>query len=92
MTNPDLKPTSQSRRPVLAGGVVLVLAWLVQVVVIHGPGFGGGLANDERVFHLPTIRLFADQLPSPDLSDYNVATTPGYHLLLAAVSNAGRRF
>lgn len=69
--------------------MLLALSWAVQLVVVLGPGMGGGQANDERVFHLPTIRQFAEQMPAPDVSDYNVATTPGYHLLLAAVSNLG---
>jgi len=38
---------------------------------------------DERLFHLPTIHQFMDELPSPDLLDYPSATTPLYHLLMA---------
>ena len=38
---------------------------------------------DQRDYHLPVIRAFAEALPAPDLSDYNSATTPGYHLAMA---------
>lgn len=63
--------------------------WVLQLIVVLGPGISGPAANDEQEFHLPTIRLFAEQMPSPDLSSYNVATTPGYHLLLAVAVNMG---
>ena len=45
----------------------------------------GRPAEDDVRFHEPTIRLFIEQWPTPDLSDYGSATTPLYHLILAAV-------
>jgi len=39
---------------------------------------------DEKTFHLPTIQQFMAQLPTPDLVDYPSATTPLYHLVMAA--------
>src|SRR4051794_39707330 len=44
---------------------------------------------DQNVYHLPTIRQFASELPRPDFSNYLSATTPGYHLILAILSRAG---
>ena len=41
---------------------------------------------DERLFHHPTIRSFADGLPFPNLADYQSATTPLYHLLMSPIS------
>jgi hypothetical protein len=38
---------------------------------------------DQDLFHLRVIRQFATELPSPDLSNYLSATTPGYHLVLS---------
>ncbi len=38
---------------------------------------------DQDLFHLRVIRQFASELPSPDLSNYLSATTPGYHLVLS---------
>ncbi len=42
---------------------------------------------DQQFFHEPTIRQFAAQWPQPDLSNYLSATTPGYHLAMAAVAH-----
>lgn len=39
--------------------------------------------TDETIFHLGVIRAFAAELPFPDLRDYNSATTPLFHLVLA---------
>ncbi len=74
------------------------LAWLTCVAVlliflrIAMPLIPSGRAaratDDERGFHLPTIEQFADTWPHPDLRDYKSATTPGYHMVLAAA----RRF
>lgn len=65
---------------VLGGASAVLLALLVS----------SGLENhraawDERNFHLPVVRQFAAQWPRPDLSDYRSVTSPGYHLVLAAV-------
>lgn len=47
-------------------------------------------AFDQINYHEPAIRTFAAELDPPaswpDLSDYLSATTPGYHLVLAAVA------
>lgn len=45
----------------------------------------GRAADDQNMWHLPAIRQFARQLPHPDLHDYLSATTPLYHLTVAAV-------
>jgi len=41
-------------------------------------------AFDQLNYHEQVIRRFVEQWPAPDLSDYLSATTPGYHLALAA--------
>lgn len=41
---------------------------------------------DQRDYHLPVIRAFSEALPTPNLTDYQSATTPGYHLLMACVA------
>ncbi len=41
---------------------------------------------DHKLYHEPTIRQFAEQWPHIDLWHYKSATTPGYHLLQAAVA------
>jgi hypothetical protein len=42
-------------------------------------------AYDQMHYHGPTVRLFASRWPSVDVYDYFSATTPGYHLALAAL-------
>jgi hypothetical protein len=64
----------------LAAGMVHLAAALVAILL--------GVVEtsewyDQRDYHLPVIRAFAEALPTPDLSDYNSATTPGYHLAMA---------
>jgi 4-amino-4-deoxy-L-arabinose transferase-like glycosyltransferase len=68
-------------------GVVLALPFVITTAVLRGltvtlPIFHG---SDERVYHLPTIRRFASQLPFPDLVHYGAAQTPLFHLLMAYV-------
>jgi hypothetical protein len=46
----------------------------------------GRAACDQYEYHLPAILKFARELPRPDLRDYLSATTPGYHLVMAAVA------
>ncbi len=40
---------------------------------------------DQDTFHLPVIRQFAQQWPTPDFSNYLSATTPGYHLAMSTL-------
>lgn len=44
---------------------------------------------DQEVFHAKVIARFVHDWPRVDLSDYLSATTPGYHLVMAAVSKVG---
>lgn len=69
----------------LAPAGVLTLAFLLLTwpVILSGRG-GTSEASDQDTYHLPTIRSFEAQWPRPDLRDYASATTPGYHLALAA--------
>ncbi|MBA3950180.1 MAG: hypothetical protein H0X44_09575, partial [Acidobacteria bacterium] len=46
-------------------------------------------AYDQNTFHVPVIRAFAAQLPFPDISSYQSATTPLYHLVMAFAVRAG---
>lgn len=67
---------------------VLALPFLAVTAGLAGltrtlPTYHGG---DERDYHLPTIRQFAEQLPGVDLVHYPAAQTPLYHLLVAAWS------
>lgn len=58
---------------------ILAVFVIVQQVIPHRPAY------DQKYYHEPTIRGFAEQLPALDLWDYLSATTPGYHILQALV-------
>ncbi len=45
----------------------------------------GRAAYDHLHYHLPAVQRFMAELPGVDLVDYASATTPGYHLIVAAV-------
>ncbi len=65
--------------------LVIAVCW---PLILTGNSLGRGAADDLN-YHWPTIQTFAQQLPTPDLSDYQSATTPGYHLELAVVHRLG---
>lgn len=65
-----------------------VLAAVALPIVLTGNMNGRG-AGDQFKYHARVIQIFTDQLPRPDLTDYLSATTPGYHLVLAAVARLG---
>jgi len=89
MDAPDLPPRPDdealiarrwSRRGFWIGALAaLLLTW---PFILVGFDAGRGAFDDLR-YHWPTVERFAQELPSPDLSDYPSATTPGYHLDLA---------
>jgi len=65
--------------------LLLAVTW---PFILSGNISGRG-ASDDLIYHWPTIESFANQLPTPDLSDYQSATTPGYHLELAVLNRLG---
>lgn len=91
MTSTPDKPRSDSEAPhstagrgTLFGGLIsAVVGAAVMVPLILAQNMRGRGASDQINYHEKVIRTFAAQLPTPDLSDYLSATTPGYHLLLA---------
>lgn len=91
MTSTPDKPRSDSEAPhstagrgTLFGGLIsAVVGAAVMVPLILAQNMRGRGASDQINYHEKVIRTFAGQLPTPDLSDYLSATTPGYHLLLA---------
>lgn len=60
----------------------VVLAW---PVIFSGFARGRG-AHDQLNYHEQAVRRFAEQWPGLDYSDYQSATTPGYHTLLTVVA------
>lgn len=96
---PDAGPDPSTRPSAAPAGIVPVqpagrvfFPWAALVFVVAAvPLILSGLARgrgqfDQQFFHEPTIRQFVAQWPHPNLSDYLSATTPGYHLAMAAVA------
>lgn len=78
-------PASQRMMP-LALLVLLFAALVWPPIVLNAAGTNE--AFDQRSFHLPLVRSFAQELPAVDLREYNSATAPGYHLTLAVIARA----
>ncbi len=83
---PEQTGDARTRRGALAPLIVVGLYLLVALPFIASGHEGGRGAWDSVQYHEPAIRVFADQMPRPVLTDYASATTPGYHLVLAGVA------
>jgi hypothetical protein len=67
--------------------IVVVLAFLLTAGPLILTQFERGRGRFDQInYHEPAILRFAEQLPTPDVSDYLSATTPGYHLVLAVAA------
>jgi hypothetical protein len=67
----------------------MAVLFLLPAGVLWGLGWmRGRAACDQFDYHIKAILEFASDLPRPDLRNYASATTPGYHLLMAAVERA----
>lgn len=76
-------------RPLLAAAVVVLIFYACALPVVFSPRIiNGRAAADHLNYHEPVIHTFAREWPTPDLSNYHSATTPLYHLLLAATEAA----
>jgi len=87
--NTKIDNTHPLRDRLWAVGAAIVLFVLIGWTIILSGNESGRGASDDLKFHWVAIQQFADELPSPDLSDYASATTPGYHLLLAPIAKLG---
>lgn len=75
------------RAGVLAGlGVVALAAIVLGTVIVRDMLPGGRAVFDQNLYHVMAVREFAKQWPNFDLVNYRSATSPGYHLALAAVA------
>jgi len=82
-----------TRNPKLAASLALALfasAALAYIISGHASGAGNNdtalrAVFDQERFHLEAIIRFSAQWPFLDFSDYESATTPGYHVALAAI-------
>jgi len=83
MTERDTKRTNRLAVLLLIGAFLALTAPL-----LVASKSGKSEMKDQDLYHLPVIESFAEQLPSPDLTSYDAATAPGYHLLMALVHRA----
>ncbi len=69
-------------------GLLLVIAFLIATLgpVLAGLDHHPAKSIDMDRNHVPVIRGFAAEWPTPDLTDYDSATTPGMHLALAGLT------
>lgn len=71
-----------------ASAVVLLFVFAVGMTILRGTS-SPRAEYDQNNYHLPAIRQFAREWPSLNVVDYRSATTPGYHITLAAVQRVG---
>jgi len=83
-----------------AACAAILLALLATPVIVAGsdvdgvhpdgaPAYTTSEAGDAAKYHLPVIRSMAEQWPDVDIVHYRSATSPGYHLAMAAALRAG---
>ncbi len=87
--DPSSPPHSSSPAPRWCAFIVILLTILIAWPFIITGNVSGRGAYDDLLYHWPTIQKFAQQLPVPDLSNYQSATTPGYHLELSILHRLG---
>lgn len=66
--------------------LALVAATIALTLPAIAAGILGPKAFDHRFFHLPLVREWAERWPLVDITDYNSATGPLYHWILAGVA------
>lgn len=75
-----------------AVALMLVVVFGIGAAVVIGLGLNRGRGQFDQInYHLPVVRQFETQWPRVDLRDYQSATAPGYHLVLAGLARAGVR-
>lgn len=82
------RPSPSSRSASGALALLLGLFLVLTVPLLIAGKSGHSEMGDQQKYHLPVIEQFATELPTPDLVDYDSATAPGYHLLMALIHRA----
>lgn len=77
-------PWAAVRCGLALAALVAATAWPIILIGVQR----GRMASDQLFFHEIVVRVFRRDLPTPDLSNYLSATTPGYHLSIALGSLA----
>jgi hypothetical protein len=79
-------PSAPPGSPMRAGLLAASIAAAVLLPLIAWGVAPSRVAFDAMLYHSEAIRTFASQWPDCNVLDYLSATTPGYHLLSAAIS------
>ncbi|HYE60866.1 MAG TPA: hypothetical protein VD997_02625 [Phycisphaerales bacterium] len=82
----DVPPPTLNPRPLLPALTLAAFTLALGLALILSSRIPSRVAYDQKLYHEPTIRQFARQWPDFDLWHYKSATTPGYHILEAAVA------
>lgn len=80
---------SPHRASVLAAVIAGCATFAVALALILGGARHERSEFDQNKFHARVIGRFAEQMPRLDFRDYESATSPGYHVVLAAARRAG---
>ena len=87
MPDPDQPRQTERLRALWAVGLVVLVAGAAWLAAIGAESSGfRRAAYDAHAYHLPSIRLIAEQAPDVPWEAFRSATTPGYHALLAGAS------
>jgi hypothetical protein len=88
--DPNISDRSNApwRDAIRAALVICSILLIVVLPIIYTGCQQARSGYDQDTFHLPAIRQFAREWPKLNFSDYPSATTPGYHVALAAVSRS----
>ncbi len=78
-----LRPSTLASRDRANTTIVLLALMLPFVLVALITGLDHPFDFDEGDYHVPVVLEFAESLPRPDLINYDSATTPLMHLVLA---------
>jgi len=77
---------TRTRGRIAAVAIALIAAGMIWPWILAERDAFSQKSYDHDRFHLPLVRSFAAQWPAVDLSDYDSATGPGYHLVLATAA------
>lgn len=83
---PASAPPDGPRRPWRVAALLAGMFAAIAIPLILSGRMPSRVAYDQQLYHEPTVRQFAAQWPRLDFFDYLSATTPGYHVYLAAVA------
>jgi hypothetical protein len=82
----DAAVPTRTRGRIAAVAIALIAAGMIWPWILAERDAFSQKSYDHDRFHLPLVRSFAAQWPAVDLSDYDSATGPGYHLVLATAA------